>query len=227
MVTLDKAKGNFLFLFPSDEPNKYRVMVKKSNFNKYPDGTTFSLPHGVGLPLSQFSTDDLLKFKAQVATELENRMDLDEVIEGNLESLKAKIAMASTEVIALLMRQTLDRIDVVSADEKRAKTRYQILEDELKSRMVKDGMSEIKFAGTIQATYKSETVYSVGDAGWDTVYNGIIEAVERGVSVVDAFSILQKRLTSTTLNELLKQGEELPAGIQAQTIHKLRTKRTK
>ncbi len=34
-------------------------------------------------PLSQFSTDDLLKLKAQIATDLENRMDLDEVTESN------------------------------------------------------------------------------------------------------------------------------------------------
>lgn len=316
------GKGKFLFLLPSGDG--YRAMVKKSDFDKYPKGTTFTLEHGVGLPLSTMSTDDLFKVKAQIATELENRMDLDEVTEANLEKLKATIKDASSEVIAQLVRQTLDRIDVVGSDEKRAKTRLQILEDELRHRMIQDGVSEMKFSGLIQATYKQETVYSVGEEGWDTVYSGIvadtleaqleskdrrnliidrvdirgeindltmitadaikdrigvlrgrlrrekdvndkditdhlvllddleaelnelkvdasgmkqglvhsvsdaiIENVRGGIASIDAFSILQKRLTSTTLNELVKQGDELPKGVQSQTIHKLKIKRTK
>lgn len=316
------GKGKFLFIFPSGDG--YRAMVKKSDFDKYPKGTTFSLEHGIGLPLSKMSTDDLFKVKAQIATELENRMDLDEVTEANLEKLKALIKGANTEVIAQLIRQTLERIDVVGSDEKRAKTRLQILEDELRHRMIQDGVSEMKFSGLIQATYKQETVYSVGEEGWDTVYSGIvadtleaqleskdernliidrvdireevddlttmttgaiqdridvlrgrlrrekgindeditdrlallddleaelnelkvdasdvknglvhsvsdaiIENVRGGIASIDAFSILQKRLTSTTLNELVKQGDELPKGVQSQTIHKLKIKRTK
>lgn len=316
------GKGKFLYIFPSGDG--YRAMVKKSDFDQYPKGTTFSLEHGVGLPLCKMSTDDLFKVKAQIATELENRMDLDEVTEANLEKLKATIKGASSEVIAQLVRQTLDRIDVVGSDEKRAKTRLQILEDELRHRMIQDGVSEMKFSGLIQATYKQETVYSVGEEGWDTVYSGIvadtleaqleskdernliidrvnirgevddlttmtagaiqdridvlrgrlrrkkdindediadrlallddleaelneikvdasdvkeglvhrvsdaiIENVRGGIASIDAFSILQKRLTSTTLNELVKQGDELPKGVQSQTIHKLKIKRTK
>lgn len=316
------GKGKFLFIFPSGDG--YRAMVKKSDFDKYPKGTTFTLEHGIGLPLSKMSTDDLFKVKAQIATELENRMDLDEVTEANLEKLKATIEGASSEVIAQLVRQTLDRIDVVGSDEKRAKTRLQILEDELRHRMIQDGVSEMKFSGLIQATYKQETVYSVSEEGWDTVYSGIvadtleaqlenkdernliidrvnirkevnelttittgaiqdhidvlrgrlrrekdinneditdrlallddleaelnelqvdasdvknglvhsvsdaiIENVRGGISSIDAFSILQKRLTPTTLNELVKQGDELPKGVQSQTIHRLKIKRTK
>lgn len=213
---------------------------------------------------------------------------------------------------------------MVDSDEKRAKTRLQLLEDELRHRMIQDGVSEMKFSGLIQATYKQETVYSVGEEGWDTVYSGIVadtleaqlesrsernliidrvdirEAVDDlttkttgavqdcieilrdrlrreedltyeditsrlsllddlegelkgikvdasgvkgelvhsvsdaiiknvrgGIASIDAFSILQKRLTSTTLNELVKQGDELPKGVQRQTIHKLKIKRTK
>lgn len=316
------GKGKFLYIFPNGDG--YRAMVKQSDFDKYPKGTTFSLEHGIGLPLSKMSTDDLFKVKAQIATELENRMDLDEVTEANLEKLRATIKGASSEVIAQLLRQTLDRLDVVGADEKRAKTRQQILEDELRHRMIQDGVSEMKFRGLVQATYKQETVYSVGEDGWDTVYSGIvadtleaqldcksernliidrvdireevtdlttmatgaiqdridilrgrlrrekdisdeditdrlallddleaeldeikvdasdikrglvdsvsdaiIENVRGGIANIDAFSIIQKRLTSTTLNELVKQGEELPKGIESQEIRKLKIKRTK
>lgn len=318
------GKGKFLYILPSGEG--YRVMVKKSDFDKYPENTTFSLEHGVGLPLSKMSTDDLFKVKAQIATELENRMDLDEVTEANLEKLKTMIKGAGSDVIAKLLRQTLDRLDVVSADEKRAKTRKQILEDELTHRMVVDGVSQLKFNGSIQAAYKQETVYNVGGEGWDTLYSDIvantlaaqlsmksehkhisahvdidnvvdtivdrskavlneaievlrgrlrrekdihdvdisekldllhdiqdtvesadvdidvddvrddvvgivggalIENIRGGLADIDAFGVIQKRLTSTTLNELAKQGEELPKGIVSQEIRKLKIKRTK
>lgn len=316
------GKGKFLYIYPSGDG--YRALVKKSDFDKYPEGTTFTLEHGVGLPLSKMSTDDLFKVKAQIATELENRMDLDEVTEANLEKLKATIKGANSDVIAQLVRQTLDRIDVVGSDEKRAKTRLQILEDELCHRMIQDGVSEIKFNGLIQATYKQETVYNVGEDGWGVVYSDIvadtiegqldntsnIEAIANGLDIgeevqdivsvitdsikeyvdvlrgrlrknkdiygedissrldlledlvaeldeveidaselhenlvgkvatniisnirggltdIEAFSVLQKRLTSTTLNELVKQGEELPRGIVSQEIRKLKIKRTK
>lgn len=318
------GKGKFLYIFPSGDG--YRALVKASDFSGYPKGTTFTLEHGVGLPLSKMSTNDLFKVKAQIATELENRMDLDEVTEANLDNLKSMIKDASAEVIAQLIRQTLDRIDVVGSDEKRAKTRLQILEDELRSRMITDGVSEMKFKDLIHASYKGEMVFSVGEEGWDTVYSGIVadtlaaqfetkselntivsnvdlkeqleelsdvavskfenvidvmrgrlrrekdiydkditealkmlddlqaeltadklemdedyfkksiveavgdvlvDNVRGGIANIDAFSILQKRLTSTTLNELVKQGEELPKGIQSQTIHKLKIKRTK
>lgn len=316
------GKGRFLFIIPRG--SGYRALVRASDFSDYPEGTTFTLDHGLGLPLSTMSTDDLFKVKAQIATELESRMDLDEVTEANLEKLKATIKVASSETIAQLLRKTLDRLDVVGADEKRAKTRQQILEDELRHRMIQDGVSDMKFNGLIQATYKQETVYSVGEEGWDTVYSGIVadtleaqlenrdernliidrvnireevddlttmaagaiqdridvlrgrlrrekdinnedisdrlallddleaelnemevdasnvrrglvnnvskaivENIRDGIVNIDAFSIIQKRLTSTTLNELVKQGEELPKGIESQEIRKLKIKRTK
>lgn len=269
-------------------------------------------------PLSKFSTDDLLKLKAQVATELENRMDFDGVVEQNLENLKVQIRGAKGEVIAQLIRQTLDRLDTVSADEKRAKTRLEILTDEMKHRMVEEGESEKKFAGLITATYKAETVYNIGEDGWGAVYSGIVaeslegqladsgtvaeiakainveqlndevvnavggvieavqrkirggstptdevitgqkvllneiaevldgykpefnteeiarnvvgvlvENIRRGLVNSEAFAVIQKRLTSTTLNELVKQGYDLPKGIESQEVRKIKIRRSK
>lgn len=257
------GKGRFLYIFPSEDG--YRTLVKKSDFSDYLDGTTFSLDHGVGLPLNKMSTDDLFKVKAQIATELENRMDLDEVVEANLEKLKNTIQGAETKVIALLLRQTLDRLEIVAQDEKRAKTRKQILEDELCYRMKNDGVDEIKFDKAVSATYSKKLVYNVGEEGWDTVYGGIvgnalegerknlsqvvtdtlqdyglddggfgsvlldaiIAKVKTKFTAVDAFSFLQKRLTSTALTELVKQGEPLPLGIDSQEISELKIRRTK
>lgn len=313
-------KGKFIFIIP--DGGSYQLKVKPSSFSEYPEGTQFNLTQGLGIPLGKFSTDDLLKVKAQIATELENRMDLDEVVESNFNNLKETIRNAESSVIAQIMRQTLDRLDVINSDEKRAKTRLQILEDELRHRMLQDGVSEMKFKGSIQATYQKETVFNVGEEGWDTVYSGIVaetlehqientdlsanvdisdvttqllqttqetllarieilrgklrrekdihgeditselsllddlatelktvgvnfnddeiisslvhnvayamvDNVRDGITNIDAFSILQKRLTSTTLKELLKQGEELPRGVVSQEIQKLKIKRTK
>lgn len=313
-------KGKFIFIIPDGD--SYQLKVKPSSFSEYPEGTQFNLTQGLGIPLGKFSTDDLLKVKAQIATELENRMDLDDVVESNFNNLKETIRNAESYVIAQIMRQTLDRLDVINSDEKRAKTRLQILEDELRHRMLQDGVSEMKFKGSIQATYQKETVFNVGEEGWDTVYSGIVaetlehqientdlsanvdisdvttqllqttqetllarieilrgklrrekdihgeditselsllddlatelktvgvnfnddeiisslvnnvayamvDNVRDGVTNIDAFSILQKRLTSTTLKELLKQGEELPRGVVSQEIQKLKIKRTK
>lgn len=313
-------KGKFIFIIP--DGGSYQLKVKPSSFSKYPEGTQFNLTQGLGIPLGKFSTDDLLKVKAQIATELENRMDLDDVVESNFNNLKETIRNAESSVIAQIMRQTLDRLDVINSDEKRAKTRLQILEDELRHRMLHDGVSEMKFKGSIQATYQKETVFNVGEEGWDTVYSGIVaetlehqientdlsanvdisdvktqllqttqetllarieilrgklrrekdihgeditselsllddlatelktvgvnfnddeiisslvnnvayamvDNIRDGVTNIDAFSILQKRLTSTTLKELLKQGEELPRGVVSQEIQKLKIKRTK
>lgn len=313
-------KGKFIFIIP--DGGSYQLKVKPSSFSEYPEGTQFNLTQGLGIPLGKFSTDDLLKVKAQIATELENRMDLDEVVESNFNNLKEIIRNAESSVIAQIMRQTLDRLDVINSDEKRAKTRLQILEDELRHRMLQDGVSEMKFKGSIQATYQKETVFNVGEEGWDTVYSGIVaetlehqientdlsanvdisdvttqllqttqetllarieilrgklrrekdihgeditselsllddlatelktvgvnfnddeiisslvnnvayamvDNIRDGVTSIDAFSILQKRLTSTTLKELLKQGEELPRGVVSQEIQKLKIKRTK
>lgn len=313
-------KGKFIFIIP--DGGSYQLKVKPSSFSEYPDGTQFNLTQGLGIPLGKFSTDDLLKVKAQIATELENRMDLDDVVESNFNNLKETIRNAESSVIAQIMRQTLDRLDVINSDEKRAKTRLQILEDELRHRMLQDGVSEMKFKGSIQATYQKETVFNVGEEGWDTVYSGIVaetlehqientdlsanvdisdvttqllqntqesllarieilrgklrrekdingeditselsllddlaielktvgvnfnddeiisslvhnvayamvDNVRDGITNIDAFSILQKRLTSTTLKELLKQGEELPRGVVSQEIQKLKIKRTK
>lgn len=313
-------KGKFIFIIP--DGGSYQLKVKPSSFSEYPEGTQFNLTQGLGIPLGKFSTDDLLKVKAQIATELENRMDLDDVVESNFNNLKEIIRNAESSVIAQIMRQTLDRLDVINSDEKRAKTRLQILEDELRHRMLQDGVSEMKFKGSIQATYQKETVFNVGEEGWDTVYSGIVaetlehqigntdlsanvdisdvttqllqntqesllarieilrgklrrekdihgeditselsllddlatelktvgvnfnddeiisslvhnvayvmvDNVRDGITNIDAFSILQKRLTSTTLKELLKQGEELPRGVVSQEIQKLKIKRTK
>lgn len=303
-----EGKGKFIYIF--DQEGDKRIVVKDSSF-ELPEGTQY-------FPLNQFSTDDLLKVKAQIATELENRMDLDEVTESNLERLKAQIRGAKAEAVAKLARQTLDRLDVVSADEKRAKTRLEIIQDELKYRMVTDEMSEMKFAGLLSVTYKPETVFNVGEDGWTPVYSNIVadsvqnqladgdvtkaiadkldvsnitdELVSEVQGIIDevgarveterkvrggdtskveaaleyiteslntlqvkfskqeivrqvtenlianvregllnpeAFAILQKRLTNPTLNDLLKQGYELPKGIEQTLIRKVKTKRLK
>lgn len=302
------GKGKFIYVFEKD--GEKRIVVKDSAFES-PEGTQF-------FPLGQFSTDDLLKVKAQIATELECRMDLDEVTESNLEKLKAQIRTAKAEAVAKLARQTLDRLDVIASDEKRAKTRLEIIQDELKYRMVTDDMSEMKFAGVLSVTYKAETVYSVGEDGWSPVYSNIVadsvenqikdgdvvksiakdldltnlsdeliaevkdrmdevltraekervafgedtakvvEAIEyiteslndlevkfstqdivrqvtsklinnvrNGLLNPEAFAILQKRLTSTTLNDLVKQGYDLPQGIEQAVVRKVKTKRLK
>lgn len=301
------GKGKFIYVFD----DRTRIKVADSAFK-------YDAENDLAFPISKFSTDDLLKLKAQVATELDNRMDLDGVVEQNLEELKAQIREAKGEVVAQLIRQTLDRLDIVSADEKRAKTRLEILTDEMQYRMVTEGESEKKFAGLITATYKAETVYNVGEDGWGTVYSGIVaeslegqladdgvvaevakainverlndevsvavsdliedmqrkvrreqditgealseqkvllaemaevlnsykpeidteeiarnvmdalvENVRKGLVNSEAFAIIQKRLTSTTLNDLVKQGYDLPKGIDRQEVRKVKIKRSK
>ena len=247
------GKGKFIYIY--EEDGDKRIVVKDSAFNTPEDAKYF--------PLSQFSTDDLLKVKAQIATDLENRMDLDEVTESNLEKLRAQIRGAKAETIAQLYRQTIDRLEVVAADEKRAKTRQAILEDELKYRMQEDNVSELKFAGLLSVAYKPETVYSVGEEGWTPVYSeifaetlagqladgdtvhelakennlsndevqavlkGLEEKARTGLNNTEAFAILQKRLTSTTLNDLVKQGLELPKGIEQATFRKVKVRKLK
>ena len=247
------GKGKFIYIY--EEDGDKRIVVKDSAFQAPEDAKYF--------PLSQFSTDDLLKVKAQIATDLENRMDLDEVTESNLEKLRAQIRGAKAETIAQLYRQTIDRLEVVAADEKRATTRQAILEDELKYRMQEDNVSELKFAGLLSVAYKPETVYSVGEEGWTPVYSdifaetlagqlaygdivhelarennlsngevravleGLEEKARAGLNNTEAFAILQKRLTSTTLNDLVKQGLELPRGIEQATIRKVKVRKLK
>ena len=247
------GKGKFIYIY--EEDGDKRIVVKDSAFQAPEDAEYF--------PLSQFSTDDLLKVKAQIATYLENRMDLDEVTESNLEKLRAQIRGAKAETIAQLYRQTIERLEVVAADEKRAKTRQAILEDELKYRMQQDNVSELKFAGLLSVAYKPETVYSVGEEGWTPVYSeifaetlagqladgdtvhelakennlsndevqavlkGLEEKARSGLNNTEAFAILQKRLTSTTLNELVKQGLELPKGIEQATVRKVKVRKLK
>lgn len=213
------GKGKFIYVLGDD-----RIVVKDSAF-------PFDPTKDVAFPLSKFSTDDLLKLKAQLATEIENRMDLDEVTEANLTKLKQTISEADAKVVATILRQTLDRIELVNADLKRANTRKQLLEDELSRRMANDGVSTMNFAGVLSVTYKAESVFSVGEAGWDTVYYGIYdkakELEQSGQSILEAFTILQKRLTSTALREMLQNNEELPAGIEVTQINKLSTRRSK
>lgn len=247
------GKGKFIYIY--EEDGDKRIVVKDSAFKAPEDAKYF--------PLSQFNTDDLLKVKAQIATDLENRMDLDEVTESNLEKLRAQIRGAKAETIAQLYRQTIDRLEVVAADEKRAKTRQAILEDELKYRMQEDNVSELKFAGLLSVAYKPETVYSVGEEGWTPVYSdifaetlagqladgdtvhelaeennlsneevqavlkGLEEKARTGLNNTEAFAILQKRLTSTTLDDLVKQGLELPRGIEQATIRKVKVRKLK
>lgn len=223
------AKGKFLYVVKKDGEN--RVFIKDETFSGYPEGTKFDLDTGVGLNLSSLSTDDLLKLKAQIASYLETRMDLDEVVEGNFEKLQTKVRNAKGEVVAQLMRQTLDRIDLNKADLKRSETRLQILSDEMKRRMVESGESEIKYNGLVNVSYKGETVFNVGEDGWEPVYESILEEANslktKGKSIVEAFAIIQKRLTSTTLKELVAQGEELPNGVEQMTVHKIKVLRNK
>ena len=246
------GKGKFLYITSDAEP---RIFVGDSA-KEIGEGTQY-------FPLGNFSTDDLLKLKAQIATALECRMDLDEVTEKNLETLKTKLRNAKTETIAQLARQTLDRLDVVAADEKRAKTRLAIIEDELRHRMEEDGSAEMKFTGVLGISYKPETVYNVGEEGWTPVYGSIvadsmagqladdqlvqdiaerenvsadtvrsvaeevINSARNGLRNAEAFAILQKRLTSTTLNELTKQGLDLPKGVEQKTLQKLKLRKLK
>lgn len=216
------GKGKFLYIINAD---KKRIAVKDSAFEPYQP------ERDIAVSLKELSTNDLLKVKAQLATELENRMDLDEVIESNLDRLKLELGTASDIVIAQLLRQTLDRIDLVAQDEKRAKTRLEILKDEIKNRMIKSGQSEIKFNGLVSIGYKAKTVYQVGENGWVDVYNGIYkqakELESNGQDVTEAFAILQKRLTSTVLNDLTKQGYDLPQGVESNEIHDLSIRRQK
>lgn len=246
------GKGKFLYITSDVEP---RIFVGDSA-KEIGEGTQY-------FPLGNFSTDDLLKLKAQIATALECRMDLDDVTEKNLETLKTKLRSAKTETIAQLARQTLDRLDVVASDEKRAKTRLAIIEDELRHRMEEDGSAEMKFTGVLGISYKPETVYNVGEEGWTPVYGSIVadsmagqladdqlvqDIAERenvsidtvrsvaeevinsardGLRNAEAFAILQKRLTSTTLNDLTKQGLDLPKGIEQKTLQKLKLRKLK
>lgn len=246
------GKGKFLYITSEVEP---RIFVGDSA-KEIGEGTQY-------FPLGNFSTDDLLKLKAQIATALECRMDLDDVTEKNLESLKTKLRSAKTEVIAQLARQTLDRLEVVASDEKRAKTRLAIIEDELRHRMEEDGSAEMKFTGVLGISYKPETVYNVGEEGWTPVYSAIvadsmagqladdqlvqdiatrenvsadtvrsvaeevINSARNGLRNAEAFAILQKRLTSTTLNDLTKQGLDLPKGVEQKTLQKLKLRKLK
>lgn len=254
------GKGKFLYIFTPGMSNEitdeeHRIYIGDSA-TPMTEGTQY-------FPLSVFSTDDLLKLKAQIATALECRMDLDAVTEQNLEALKTKLRSAKTEVIAQLARQTLDRLDVVASDEKRAKTRLSIIEDELRYRMEEDGSAEMKFTGVLGVSYKPETVYNVGEEGWTPVYSsivadsvaqqlsddGLVRAIANnqdvaeyivrdiaedivgslrdGLRNAEAFAILQKRLTSTTLNDLTKQGLELPKGVEQKTLQKLKLRKLK
>jgi hypothetical protein len=254
------GKGKFLYIFSPGMSNdvtdeEHRIYIGDSA-KHMDEGTQY-------FPLGNFSTDDLLKLKAQIATALECRMDLDDVTEKNLEALKTKLRSAKTEVIAQLARQTLDRLDVVASDEKRAKTRLAIIEDELRHRMEEDGSAEMKFTGVLGVSYKPETVYNVGEEGWTPVYSSIVaESVEKqfaddgvvraiannqdvaeyvvrdiandivgsirdGLRNAEAFAILQKRLTSTTLNDLTKQGLDLPNGVEQKTLQKLKLRKLK
>lgn len=254
------GKGKFLYIFSPGMSNEvtdeeHRIYIGDSA-KHMDEGTQY-------FPLGNFSTDDLLKLKAQIATVLECRMDLDDVTEKNLEALKTKLRSAKTDVIAQLARQTLDRLDVVASDEKRAKTRLAIIEDELRHRMEEDGSSEMKFTGVLGVSYKPETVYNVGEEGWTPVYSSIVadslaghladdkvvsriandldvnEYVVRevaeglaadirdGLVNAEAFAILQKRLTSTTLNDLTEQGLDLPKGVEQKTLQKLKLRKLK
>lgn len=246
------GKGKFLYITTDVEP---RIFVGDSA-KQTDEGTQY-------FPLGNFSTDDLLKLKAQIATALESRMDLDDVTEKNLETLKSKLRNAKTETIAQLARQTMDRLDTVAADEKRAKTRLAIIEDELRYRMEEDGSAEMKFTGLLSVSYKPETVYNVGEEGWTPVYGSIvadsmagqladdqlvqdiaerenvsadtvrsvaeevINSARNGLRNAEAFAILQKRLTSTTLNDLTKQGLDLPKGVEQKTLQKLKLRKLK
>lgn len=254
------GKGKFLYIFTPGMSNEitdeeHRIYIGDSAA-PITEGTQY-------FPLSVFSTDDLLKLKAQIATALECRMDLDAVTEQNLEALKTKLRSAKTEVIAQLARQTLDRLDVVASDEKRAKTRLSIIEDELRHRMEEDGSAEMKFTGVLGVSYRPETVYNVGEEGWTPVYSsivadsvaqqlsddGLVRAIANnqdvaeyivrdiaedivgslrdGLRNAEAFAILQKRLTSTTLNDLTKQGLDLPKGVEQKTLQKLKLRKLK
>lgn len=167
------AKGKFLCLLSTEQG--VRVFVKDETFTP-PENTKYTLEDSnYMLPLSQFSTDDLLKLKAQIATHLETRMDLDEVTEKNLNAMKEALKGAGSVVVAQLIRQTMERLDVIASDEKRAKTRLAILSDEMEHRMREEGVSEQKFAGLVNISYDTKRVYNVGEDGWGTVYGDMVD----------------------------------------------------
>lgn len=167
------AKGKFLCLLSTEQG--VRVFVKDETFTP-PENTKYTLEDSdYMLPLSQFSTDDLLKLKAQIATHLETRMDLDEVTEKNLNAMKEALKGAGSVVVAQLIRQTMERLEVIASDEKRAKTRLAILSDEMEHRMREEGVSEQKFAGLVNISYDKKRVYNVGEDGWGAVYGDIVD----------------------------------------------------
>ena len=59
------------------------------------------------------------------------------------------------------------------------------------------------------------------------VTDEVIASVRDGLVNTEAFAIIQKRLTSTTLNDLVKQGYDLPKGIESQEVRKVKIKRSK
>lgn len=215
------GKGKFLYVTGE---NYDHIVVKDSAYKYNPD-------HDHAFALSKFSTDELLKLKAQLATEIENRMDLDEVNEENLRKMRELASNADARSVAAVIRQTLDRIDLVNADLKRAKARLELLTDEMKSRMINDGTSELKFQGLVSISQRPKTVYGVGEEGWQPVYDFIVDEAlklrEAGKPIEEAFAILQKRLTSTTLNDLVDQGERIPDCIKVTTLNDISIKRIK
>lgn len=186
------GKGKFLYIFSPGMSNEvtdeeHRIYIGDSA-KHMDEGTQY-------FPLGNFSTDDLLKLKAQIATALECRMDLDDVTEKNLEALKTKLRSAKTEVIAQLARQTLDRLDVVASDEKRAKTRLAIIEDELRHRMEKEGADELKFKGLVAVQSEDKAVYNTGEKGWGPIYSYIVaDSIESQLADEKAISRIANNL---------------------------------
>lgn len=233
------GKGKFLYITNGGER---KIKIADSAFAYDVDNTEV-------FNLKDFSTADLLKVKAQLATELSNRMDYDDVVESNIEKLLSVVRQADGKTLAMLARQTMDRLDQVGDDEKRAKTRLTILQDEIKRRMDEDGESKIEYRGLINAVYEQKTVYSVGEKGWPAVYSQIvadclkaqfanqdgkyfapqevIDLVSKGLVNIDSFNALQKRLNTKTIDALAKESGSVPEWADTTTIRSVKFTKNK
>lgn len=161
--------------------------------------------------LDSFGTKDLLKLKYKLNEEVENRMDLDEVLDDSTDKLMVSLSKATSLSVAKLLRFIGDRIDQIDADAKRNKKLEKIILDELGHRMLKEGTNEMKFDGIVTVGYKNKTVYSTTDEGWEKVYTGIASnAIEAQMDTAVSRFIAENSMDypTETLKEVAEQAYE-------------------
>lgn len=152
--------------------------------------------------LDKFTTKDLLRLKYKIGEEVENRMDVDEVLEDSTDKLVKAISNATSMAVAKTLRFITDRISHIEEDLKRNKKLERIILDEFSYRMSKEGTDEMRFDGIMTVSYKSKTVYSPSEEGWEKVYSTI--AADTVKAQVD--TAVQKFIAE---NELLYPRNEL------------------